>query len=57
MANTPYKDVFNLITTPRERGSMDAQQVRAQIQQAEQFKSFLVEYKDMIGQKPLSAIN
>ena len=57
MANTPYKDVFNLITTPRERGAMDAQAVRAQIQQAEQFKSFLVEYKDMIGQKPLSAIN
>lgn len=57
MSNSPYKDVFNLITTPRERGSMDAQQVRAQIQQAEQFKSFLVEYKDMIGQKPLSKIN
>ena len=57
MSSTPYKDVFNLITTPRERGQMDAQQMRAQIQQAEQFKSFLVEYKDMIGQKPLSAIN
>ncbi len=57
MANTPYKDVFTLITTPRDRGAMDAQSVRAQIQQAEQFKSFLVEYKDMIGQKALSAIN
>ena len=57
MANTPYKDVFSLITTPRERGVMDAQAVRAQIQQAEQFKSFLVEYKDMIGDKPLSKIN
>ena len=57
MSNTPYKDVFNLITTPRERGAMDAQAVRAQIQQAEQFKTFMVDYKDMIGEKPLSKIN
>ncbi|MHB1205218.1 MAG: tetratricopeptide repeat protein, partial [Rhodospirillaceae bacterium] len=57
MANTPYKDVFSLITTPRDRGVMDAQAVHAQILQAEQFKTFLVEYKDMIGDKPLSKIN
>ncbi|MGZ6195898.1 MAG: tetratricopeptide repeat protein, partial [Candidatus Binataceae bacterium] len=57
MSNTPYKDAFALITTPRERGAMDAQAVRQQIQQAEQFKTFMVEYKDMIGQNPLSKIN
>jgi hypothetical protein len=57
MSNTPYKDAFALITTPREHGVMDAQAVRQQIQQAEQFKTFMVEYKDMIGQNPLSAIN
>ena len=57
MGSTPYKDAFVLITTPRERGVMDVAAVRQQIQQAEQFKSFMVDYKDMIGQKPLSAIN
>jgi hypothetical protein len=57
MSNTPYKDAFALITTPRERGVMDAQAVRQQIQQAEQFKTFMVEYKDMIGENPLSKIN
>ncbi len=57
MNSTPYKDAFTLITTPRERGVMDASLVRQQIQQAEQFKTFMVDYKDMIGEKPLSAIN
>lgn len=57
MGSTPYKDAFVLITTPRERGVMDVASVRQQIQQAEQFKSFMVDYKDMIGQNPLSAIN
>jgi hypothetical protein len=36
---------------------MDVASVRKQIQQAEQFKSFMVDYKDMIGSNPLSAIN
>ena len=57
MGTTPYKDAFALITTPKEKGVMDAKAVRAQIEQAEHFKSFMVEYKDMLGQKPLSAIN
>ncbi|MSO73418.1 MAG: hypothetical protein EXQ84_07435 [Rhodospirillaceae bacterium] len=57
MSSTAYKDAFSLITTPRERGVMDASAVRQQIQQAEQFKTFIVDYKDMIGEKPLSAIN
>lgn len=57
MGSTPYKDAFILLTTPRERGVMDVAAVRQQIQQAEQFKSFMVDYKDMIGQNPLSAIN
>ncbi len=57
MGSTPYKDAFVLITTPRERGVMDVAAVRQQIEQAEQFKSFMVEYQDMIGQNPLSAIN
>ena len=57
MANTPYRDAFTLITTPKERGMLDVKAVRSQIEQAEHFKSFMVEYKDMLGQKPLSAIN
>ncbi|MGE3333787.1 MAG: tetratricopeptide repeat protein [Rhodospirillaceae bacterium] len=57
MSDTPYRDAFSLITTPRERGVMDVAAVRQQIEQAEQFKSFMVDYKDMIGEKPLSQIN
>lgn len=57
MADTPYRDAFALITTPRERGTMDIAAVRQQIEQAEQFKSFMIEYEDMIGERPLSAIN
>jgi hypothetical protein len=57
MATTPFREAFSLITTPRERGVMDIASVRAQIEQAEQFKSFMIDYKDMIGEKPLSAIN
>ncbi len=57
MSDTSYRDAFTLITTPRERGVMDVASVRQQIEQAEQFKSFMVEYEDMIGEKPLSAIN
>jgi tetratricopeptide (TPR) repeat protein len=57
MQGTPYKDPFDLMTTPREGGTMDPASVRKQIEQAQNFKSFIVEYKDMIGDKPLSAIN
>jgi hypothetical protein len=57
MDKTPYKDAFDLITTPKERGLLDVNQVKSQIEQAEHFKSFMVEYKDMLGEKPLSAIN
>jgi tetratricopeptide (TPR) repeat protein len=57
MANTPYKDAFALITTPKEKGPLDVNAVHAQIEQAEQFKSFMVEYKDMLGERALSAIN
>lgn len=57
MSDTPYRDAFALITTPRERGVMDVAAVRQQIEQAEQFKSFMIDYKDMIGGKPLSQIN
>ncbi len=57
MGTTPYKDAFALITTPKEKGVLDVKTVRSQIEQAEHFKSFMVEYRDMLGQKPLSAIN
>jgi hypothetical protein len=56
MAQTPYRDAFDLITAERE-GGMDPATVRRQIEQAQNFKSFLVEYKDIIGDKTLSAIN
>jgi len=57
MVQTPYKDAFDLMTTPRDGGVMDPAAVRRQIEQAQNFKSFIVEYKDMIGDRPLSAIN
>lgn len=57
MASTAYQDAFTLITTPRERGIMDIASVRQQIEQAEDFQSFMVEYRDMLGENTLSAIN
>lgn len=58
MERTPFADAFDLITTPRERGLVDYRTVRSQIEQAEDFQSFLVEYEEMIGEETLSsAIN
>jgi hypothetical protein len=57
MAKSPFADAFALITTPKEKGGIDVTTVHSQVEQAEHFKSFMAEYKDMLGQKPLSAIN
>ena len=57
MANTAFQEAFTLITTPRERGILDIASVRQQIEQAENFQSFMVEYRDMLGNNSLSAIN
>ena len=58
MEQTPFADAFVLITTPREQGLVDYRTVRQQIEQAENFQSFLVEYEEMIGDQGLSnAIN
>jgi hypothetical protein len=56
MQQTPYRDAFDLMTTPRD-GVLDPSAVRRQIEQAQNFKSFIVDYKEMISDKPLSAIN
>ena len=58
MEATAFADAFDLITTPRERGLLDYRAVRQQIEQAEDFQSFLIEYEEMIGDDTLSsAIN
>lgn len=58
MEQTPFADAFDLITTPREAGLVDYRTVRNQIEQAEDFQSFLVDYEEMIGEETLSsAIN
>ncbi len=58
MNQTPFADAFDLITTPREAGLVDFRTVRSQIEQAENFQSFLVEYDEIIGDQGLSsAIN
>ncbi|MDX2145852.1 MAG: tetratricopeptide repeat protein [Rhodospirillaceae bacterium] len=57
MSQTPYRDGFDLMTTPREGGLLDPAAVRQQIEQAQNFRSFIVDYKEMIAGKPLSEIN
>lgn len=57
MNATPFADAFDLITTPREAGLVDYRTVRRQIEQAENFQSFLVEYEDMIDNGLSSAVN
>ncbi len=57
MEQTPFADAFDLITTPQERGLVDYRTVRQQIEQAENFQSFLVEYEDLIDDGLSNAVN
>ena len=56
MDRTQFAEAFDLITTPPERGIVDYRTVREQIEKAENFKSFLTEYEDLISETELSEV-
>lgn len=57
MNATPEFDAFNLLTNRTAAGLIDMAAVEEQIKQAENFRSFLGEYKTRMQQSGLSAIN
>lgn len=57
MNATPEFDAFNLLTNRTAAGLIDMASVEEQIKQAENFRSFLGEYKTRMQQSGLSAIN
>lgn len=57
MNATPEYDAFNLLTNRTAAGLIDMAAVEEQIKQAENFRSFLGEYKTRMQQSGLSAIN
>lgn len=57
MNATPEYDAFNLLTNRTAAGLIDMASVEEQIKQAENFRSFLGEYKTRMQQSGLSAIN
>lgn len=57
MNRTPFRDAFDLITTPPEEGLIDYRTVADRIKQAEDFQSFLTAYRDRLRMEGLSAIN
>lgn len=57
MERTPFRDAFDLITTTPEDGVIDYRTVADRIKQAEDFKSFLADYRDRLRAGGLSAIN
>ncbi len=58
MQNTTYRDAFDLITASPAEGVIDYRTVSDRIRQAENFQSFLSDYRDRLRQGgALSAIN
>lgn len=57
MSGTPFRDGFDLLTSPPEGGLIDYRTVADRIKQAENFQTFLGEYRDRLKNEGLSAIN
>ena len=57
MNSTPEFDAFNLLTNNTGSGLIDLASVEAQIKQAENFRSFMGDYKSKVKAGGLSAIN
>jgi len=53
---TPMKDAFRLVTAPTSLGMIDPSTVTARVKLAENFKTFLGEYKARLKKKGLSSL-
>lgn len=56
MAKTPYADAFRLIASPSEIGLLDYQTVAAKVKEAENFQTFMADYRDLLKTSKLSEL-
>jgi hypothetical protein len=57
MAESPFKDAFQLITSPQERGLPDYRTLSRKLREVESFKSFMDVYRERLEDGQLSNIN
>ncbi len=57
MAQTRYKNAFDLITAPNNLGVLDFRQVPAEVKQAQGFQTFMANYQQRLREQKLSGIN
>jgi len=56
MEGTTYRDAFQLITAQKTADAVNARDVAAKVQDAENFQSFLTEYRDRLKTQTLSEL-
>jgi tetratricopeptide (TPR) repeat protein len=56
MGETPYADAFRLIASPGETGVIDYQTVAGKVKEAENFQSFMADYRDRLKTNKLSEL-
>ena len=56
MAESPYADAFRLIASPTETGVIDYQTVAGKVKEAENFQSFMTDYRDRLKTNRLSEL-
>ncbi|MBE0529703.1 MAG: tetratricopeptide repeat protein, partial [Rhodospirillales bacterium] len=56
MAESPYADAFRLIASPSETGLIDYQTVAGKVKEAENFQSFMADYRDRLKTNKLSEL-
>ena len=54
MDTTPYRDAFRLISSPQTVGMMDIRDITSKVKDAENFQTFLAEYRQRLKTKNLS---
>ncbi|WP_417805774.1 tetratricopeptide repeat protein [Thalassospira lucentensis] len=57
MAQSPYAEAFSLITSSPTQGLIDYRTLADKVDQVEDFKGFLANYRDQLEKSQLSAIN
>lgn len=56
MAESPYADAFRLIASPTETGLIDYQTVAGKVKEAENFQSFMSDYRERLKTNKLSEL-
>jgi len=56
MDKTPYADAFGLIASPSEIGLLDYQTVAGKVKEAENFQTFMADYRELLKTSKLSEL-